>query len=71
MHVNGIAAVLSFLIPGLGQMLMGRVIRGLLWFFATLIGYALFIAPGLCLHLLCIICAASIKNGINGKVDKA
>ena len=55
----GIAAVLSFLIPGLGQMYKGRVLRGLLWFVMTVIGYAFFIVPGLCLHLLCVLGAAT------------
>ena len=56
---GGVAAVLSFLLPGLGQLYKGQVGRGLLWFFATAIGYAALIVPGLILHLVCIINAAS------------
>lgn len=55
----GIAAVLSFLIPGLGQLYRGKILRGLLWFLAAVIGYAAFIVPGIVIHLLCIFAAAS------------
>src|SRR5438309_11320192 len=55
----GIAAVLSFLIPGAGQMYKGRVISGLLWFVFVGIGYFLLIIPGIFLHVLCIVTAAS------------
>jgi len=51
----GIAAVLSFFIPGLGQIYRGKILRGLLWMGATAVGYWLLVAPGLILHLLCII----------------
>ena len=55
----GVAAVLSFLIPGLGQMYKGRIIRGLLWLLIVLAGYAAFVIPGLVLHFVCILMAAS------------
>jgi TM2 domain-containing membrane protein YozV len=55
----GIAAVLSLVIPGAGQMYKGQVANGLVWFVAVVIGYALFIVPGLVLHVSCIIGAAS------------
>jgi TM2 domain-containing membrane protein YozV len=47
--------ILSFLIPGLGQLYKGQPINGLCWFVVTLIGYVLFIIPGLVLHLCCIL----------------
>ncbi len=53
----GIAMVLSFLWPGLGQIYRGRLLRGLLWMVAVAIGYVCFIIPGMVLHLLCIILA--------------
>jgi len=56
---GGIAAVLSFLIPGLGQIYRGKVGRGLLWFCGALLGYALLIVPGLIVHLCCIVNAAT------------
>lgn len=52
---RGVAIVLSFFIPGLGQMYKGQVFNGLLWLGLTLVGYACFILPGLALHLLCLI----------------
>lgn len=55
----GVAAVLSFLIPGLGQMYKGQIINGLVWFVFVLLGYAALIVPGLFLHLFCIVGAAS------------
>lgn len=53
-----VAAALSFLIPGLGQCYKGQVVNGLVWFVLVLIGYVLFIIPGLVLHLCCVIGAA-------------
>jgi hypothetical protein len=55
----GVAAVLSLIIPGAGQMYKGRVLIGLMWLFVTIVGYLLFILPGFFLHILCIITAAS------------
>lgn len=56
---NGVAAVLSLFIPGAGQMYRGNVGSGLLWLAAVVIGYFMFIVPGLFLHLICIVHAAS------------
>lgn len=56
---GGIAAVLSFLIPGLGQLYKGQIFNGLVWFTLTVIGYFFMVIPGLILHLCCIIGAAS------------
>jgi hypothetical protein len=58
---NGIAAVLSLIIPGAGQMYKGHIGGGLAWLIFTFIGYLLFIIPGLLLHLCCIIDAASSR----------
>jgi TM2 domain-containing membrane protein YozV len=55
----GIAAVLSFFIPGLGQLYKGNLGVGFLWFFGCALGYILFIIPGVILHIICIINAAS------------
>jgi len=55
----GVAAVLSLVIPGAGQMYRGHVAGGLVWLFAVAVGYLLFILPGLLLHLVCIVHAAS------------
>jgi hypothetical protein len=55
----GIAGLLSFLIPGAGSMYKGNVALGLVWFVITICGYALFIVPGLVLHVVGIAIAAS------------
>jgi TM2 domain-containing membrane protein YozV len=52
------AALLSFFVPGLGQMCSGRVPAGLLWMMFTCLGYVCFIVPGMVLHILCVINAA-------------
>ena len=58
MSKAGIAAVLSFVIPGLGQVYNGDFFRGFLWFvFAVLLGFT--ISPltmglsSLVYHLIC------------------
>ena len=50
----GIAAVLSVLIPGLGQLYAGRMLAGGLWFLATGLAYWLILIPGFFFHALCI-----------------
>ena len=55
----GVAAVFSFLIPGLGQMYKGQIFTGLAWLLFTVIGYFACLIPGVILHLLCMIDAAS------------
>jgi hypothetical protein len=55
----GIAAVLSLLIPGTGQMYKGEVGQGFGWLICTVIGYAIFLVPGIVLHIGCVINAAS------------
>lgn len=48
-------AVLSFFIPGLGQLIQGRLFTALLCFIVTGIGYVCFILPGLIIHLCVIV----------------
>lgn len=55
----GIAAVLSLLIPGAGQMYKGEVGSGIAWLVVVCIGYLLLIVPGIILHIFCIVGAAS------------
>jgi TM2 domain-containing membrane protein YozV len=55
----GVAALLSFIIPGAGQMYKGAVGEGIMWFIFTIMGYLFFIVPGLVLHLICILTAAN------------
>jgi len=55
----GIAAILSLIIPGAGQMYKGDVGEGIVWLFGVTSGYFLFIVPGVIAHIICIIQAAS------------
>ena len=48
----GIAAVLSVLIPGLGQVYNGNLIGGAVWFLAASFGYWAILVPGFLLHAL-------------------
>ena len=57
--VPGIAAVLSLIIPGAGQMYKGQIGTGIFWLIITTLGYCFFIIPGIILHLVCIVSAAS------------
>ena len=51
---NGIAAVLSLIIPGAGQMYKDKVGAGFFWLFGVALGYVLFIIPGVIAHICCI-----------------
>lgn len=53
-----LAAILSLILPGLGQLYKGQVFNGIAWFIVVAIGYAALIVPGLLLHFCCIIGAA-------------
>ena len=55
----GIAALLSLVIPGAGQMYKGNVFRGLMWLFIVMLGYGSLVFSGLILHIICIITAFS------------
>lgn len=58
----GVAAALSLLIPGAGQLYKGQIVNGLAWLCAVLLSYAFLFAPGLLLHLCCVIGAAKRPN---------
>ena len=55
----GVAAVLSFLWPGLGQMYKGQVLNGFAWMFVVGLGYCFCLVPGFILHVICVFGAAS------------
>lgn len=57
----GVAAVLSLIIPGAGQLYKGEIAHGIIYFIFVPLGYLLCI-PGLILHIFCIVRAAS-KDG--------
>ncbi len=50
----GLAAVLSVLMPGLGQVYAGRLLAGALWFLGTGFAYWAVLVPGFLAHGLCI-----------------
>ncbi len=53
-----LAALFSFLLPGAGQLYKSQIGAGIAWFVITVIAY-FFIFPGLILHIICIISAAT------------
>jgi hypothetical protein len=55
---RGIAAVLSLVIPGAGQMYRGHVVEGFVWLVCVYFGYISLIVPGLLLHAACVWMAA-------------
>lgn len=65
----GLAAVLSFLVPGLGQLYKGQIVRGIAWFFFVGLGYVALILPGLVLHFFCILGAASGNPWTEGRTE--
>ena len=48
----GIAAVLSVVVPGLGQVYNGQLGAGLVWFLAASFGYWAILVPGCLIHVL-------------------
>ena len=50
----GIAAVLSVLVPGLGQVYAGRLAAGAVWFLVTTFCYWAVLLPGFVAHALCV-----------------
>lgn len=54
----GVAAALSFFIPGVGQMYKGEVGIGFAFLICTVVGYFMFILPGVLVHLAAIVNAA-------------
>ena len=58
----GVAAILSLVIPGAGQLYSGRVVQGLAWLFGVVFAYLWVVPYGLILHIICIIVAASASR---------
>lgn len=54
----GVAAVLSLVIPGAGQLYRIHILRGLLWLFVVATAYLLIPVLGVLLHIACVILAA-------------
>jgi TM2 domain-containing membrane protein YozV len=64
-----LAAGLSMLIPGAGQLYAGRIVSAVLWFMIVSAGYAL-ILPGLLLHLFCMASAARAAASLDGDMRR-
>jgi len=64
-----LAATLSLVIPGAGQLYTGNVLSAILWFVVVTAGYAL-IVPGILLHLLCIAAAVSSAYRLNSSLAR-
>jgi len=64
-----LAAVLSLLVPGAGQLYTGNIVSGLLWFMLVAAGYTL-ILPGLFLHMICIATAAGSAHRLNSSLTR-
>lgn len=52
--MSGAAAILSFLIPGLGQLCKEQFGKGLGWFALVVVAYIVFIPLGFAMHILCV-----------------
>jgi TM2 domain-containing membrane protein YozV len=67
----GVAAVLSLVIPGAGQIYKGQLKPGIWWLVGVIVGYTAFIIPGLILHIYCIYNAytddPAVPKGSKGK----
>jgi TM2 domain-containing membrane protein YozV len=64
-----LAAALSLVIPGAGQLYAGRPGAAVVWFISVMVGYFLII-PGLVLHALCIVSAAASAHRLNDAVER-
>ena len=62
---NPSAAVALSLIPGLGQVYNGMLVRGIILFVATLLGLFIFIIPGVCIWIYSIYDAFRTAEKIN------
>jgi TM2 domain-containing membrane protein YozV len=65
----GLAAVLSLLLPGAGQIYTGHFVGAILWFLLVSAGYTL-VLPGLFLHLLCVASAAASAHRLNSDLTR-
>jgi TM2 domain-containing membrane protein YozV len=59
---NALAAIVNIFIPGVGQLIQGRLLSGLFFLIATFIGYALLILPGIIMHIWTIVDAANYNK---------
>ena len=62
---NSLAAIFTMMLPGLGQMLQGKIIPGIVWSVMVGGGYLVSGWVGLAFHVCCILDAA-LLGGISG-----
>ncbi|MGE3609345.1 MAG: hypothetical protein AB7I27_07145 [Bacteriovoracaceae bacterium] len=55
---NSIAAIMTMMLPGLGQLMKGQIMPGIFWALIVGFGYFSFFWPGLIFHIFCIMDAA-------------
>ena len=59
---SGIAATLSLLLPGSGQLYGGKTVPGLIWLWAVVCAYLASLPLGLAAHGICVLDATEHKN---------
>lgn len=64
-----LAAGLSLVVPGAGQLYTGKVMSAILWFLLVTLGYTV-VLPGIFLHLFCIAAAASAAHRLNSSLTR-
>jgi TM2 domain-containing membrane protein YozV len=64
-----LAAILSLVVPGAGQLYTGNALSAVLWFVLVTAGYVL-ILPGIFLHLFCIASAAGAAYRLNSSLAR-
>lgn len=55
--LDWLAAGLSVVVPGMGQMCRGNESAGFGWLIFVALGYMCFLVPGVVLHSCCVFCA--------------
>ena len=64
-----IAAVFSFFIAGTGQMYCGEVGRGVGFLVGAIIGYIIFVVPGIIISIWAVVDAYQLANEKNREID--
>jgi len=67
----GLAAFISFLLPGAGQMYGGKIGMGIIWLIAGVLGYWIWVVPGIIIHLCCIVNAYKSIQKYNFELMKS
>ncbi len=68
---SSLAAFLSFLLPGAGQMYGGKIGKGIIRLIAGILGYCLWVVPGIIIHLCAIVNAYKTVQRYNYELMKS